>query len=380
MLTPVQESLQARARRFAHEEVLPVANELDPQRADIPDSLLKRMAEQGYFGLMIDPEHGGLGLGSFEYCLVTEELARAWMSVASVIARANGTGTRVPDPALRSELLRRQARGDFITAGAFSEPQAGSDLAAVECTAKRQGDEWVLNGTKRWCGWALAGDAIMVLARTGPDRRGGLDTFLVEKPRGTFPEGVTGTPISKIGYHGITSWNLEIRDLRVPGTHQLVSEQGESGRGFSEFAKLINWGRLHTAARAVGLAQGALEDATAYAKQRRQFGQPIAGFQGIKFKLADMATQVAAARALYYEAARKLDAGHPSNAQCSMAKLFASEMAERVASDAIQIHGGNGYTTDYPVERYWRDARLTQIFEGTSEIQRVLIARHQLAD
>lgn len=377
-LTATQRGLVEEARAFTAERVLPLANELDPEQEEIPWELVDSMAELGYFGIVIDREHGGLGLGNLEYCLVTEELARGWMSVASVIARANRVGTNVADPEWRAELLSQQAAGKAICAGAFSEPEAGSDLANVSTRAVLDGDEYVLNGTKRWCGWAKKADFIVMLARTGEDRRGGLDMFFIDKERGEFPKGISGTPIPKIGYFGITSYALEVEDLRVPASHMLVDAEGRTGTGFAEFASLINWGRLHTAARAVGAARGALEDATAYAKSRVQFGKPIAGFQGIKFKLADMATSVEAARHLYRYAARLLDAGEPCNKECSMAKLYASEMAEQVASNAMQILGGNGYTTEYAVERHWRDARLTQIFEGTSEIQRTLIARDQL--
>jgi alkylation response protein AidB-like acyl-CoA dehydrogenase len=380
LLTPDQEKLRDEAREFTAAELLPVANELDPQHADIPWSIIDRMAELGYFGIMIDREYGGLGLGMTEYCLVTEELSRGWMSAASVIARANGTGAGVADPERRADILRRQATGRWISAGAFSEPEAGSDLAAVSCRAEKHGDVYVLNGEKRWCGWAKAADAVIILARTAPGRREGLDLFLVEKERGEFPAGITGTPIPKIGYHGITSWQLQITDLEVPAADLLVGEGGETGNGFAMFGKLINWARVHTAARAVGAARGALEDATAYAKRRVQFGKPISQFQGIKFHLADMATQVAAARALYLDAAARFDAGLDCRQECSMAKLFASEIAEKVASTAMQVLGGNGYTTEYAVERHWRDARLTQIFEGTSEIQRTIIARHLLRE
>ncbi|MEU6573643.1 acyl-CoA dehydrogenase family protein [Streptomyces sp. NPDC046805] len=380
LLTPAQEKLRDEAREFTATELLPVANELDPQHADIPWSTIDRMAELGYFGIMIDKEHGGLGLGMTEYCLVTEELARGWMSAASVIARANGTGSALADPDRRAEILRKQAAGQWISAGAFSEPEAGSDVAAVSCRAERHGDVYVLNGAKRWCGWALASDAILILARTAPGRREGLDVFLVEKARGEFPKGITGTPIPKIGYHGITSWALQITDLEVPAANLQVGPHGKTGSGFEMFANLINWGRLHTAARATGAARAALEDATAYAKQRVQFGKPISSFQGIKFRLADMATQVAASRAFYLDAAARFDAGLDCRQDCSMAKLFASEAAEKVASSAMQVLGGNGYTTEYAVERHWRDARLTQIFEGTSEIQRTIIAQHLLRD
>jgi len=380
LLTPAQEKLRDEAREFTEAELLPVANELDPQHADLPEPILERMAQFGWFGIMIGAEFGGLGLGMTEYCLVTEELARGWMSAASIIARANGIGSSFADPGRRAEILRRQATGSWISAGAFSEPEAGSDIAAVSCSAQRRGNVYVLNGEKRWCGWAKAADAILVLARTAPGRRDGLDVFMVEKERGVFPDGITGTPIPKIGYHGITSWQLTITDLEVPAANMQVGADGATGAGFGLFANLINWGRLHTAARAVGAARGALEDATAYARRRVQFGQPISSFQGIKFRLADMATQVAAARALYLDAAARYDAGLDCRQECSMAKLFASEMAEKVASSAMQVLGGNGYTTEYAVERHWRDARLTQIFEVTSEIQRTIIAQHLLRE
>jgi alkylation response protein AidB-like acyl-CoA dehydrogenase len=366
LLTPAQEAIRNQAREFTANELLPIANEFDPEHRDIPPSIIDRMAELGYFGIMIDRQYGGLGLGATEYCLVTEELSRGWMSAASVIARANGVGAEFPDPERRAEVLRRQAVGDWISAGAFSEPEAGSDVAAVSCRAERHGDTYVLNGEKRWCGWAKESDAILVLGRTAADRREGLDLFVVEKKRGEFPPGITGTPIPKIGYHGITSWQLQISNVEVPLANRLVGPTGEEGAGFQIFGNLINLARVHTAARAVGAARGALEDATAYAKQRVQFGKPISSFQGIKFRLADMATQVAAARALYLDAAAKLDAGLDCRQDASMAKLFASETAERVASSAMQVLGGNGYTTEYAVERHWRDARLTQIFEGTS--------------
>ncbi|GAB3572746.1 acyl-CoA dehydrogenase [Amycolatopsis endophytica] len=380
LLTPGQEKIRDEAREFTTAELLPVANELDPRRADVPWSIVDRMGELGYFGIMIDREYGGLGLGMTEYCLVTEELSRGWMSAASIIARGNGTGAGVSDAARRADILCRQATGQWISAAAFSEPEAGSDVAAVSTRAERRGDVYVLNGEKRWCGWALAADAILVLARTAPGRREGLDFFLVEKERGKFPDGITGTPIPKIGYHGITSWQLTITDLEVPAGNIVSGPDGSAGDGFGQFAALLDWGRLHTAARAVGAARGALEDATAYAKQRAQFGRPISSFQGIKFRLADMATQVAAARALYLDAAARYDAGLDCRQECSMAKLFASEMAEKVTSSAMQVLGGNGYTTEHAVERHWRDARLTQIFEGTSEIQRTIIAQHLLRE
>ncbi len=382
-LTPERLEIQANARRFAVEEVLPVANELDPRHADIPDGLLRRLAELGYFGITISEEYGGMGKGVFEYALIAEELARAWMSVASIIARAQGMGTQVADPARRAELLRRSARGEWVGAAALSEPNAGSDLASVECRAKRDGDEYVITGEKRWCGNALNADFILLLARTerpGPNehRAKGIVSLLIEKKRGELPPGMTGEPIPKIGYHGITSYALHLDGVRVPAENVLGQRAREDRRGagtaFNAMMQGLAVARIHTAARAIGLARGSLEDALEYSQQRVQFGRPIASFQALRFKMADMATEIEAARALMYLVADQVDRGLPAEKEAAMAKLFATEMAERVTSAGLQVHGGNGYTTERAVERYWRDARLTTIFEGTSEIQRKIIS------
>ena len=376
--TPGRTALRERVRAFAMDEVLPVANELDRLREDIPDDLLDRMGELGLFGVLVPEDEGGLGMGVYEYCLVSEELARAWMSVASIIARGNGTGCDSPDPEQRLRLRRLSATGKRIGAIAFSEPDAGSDLASVSCRAERDGDAWVVTGTKRWVGHALAADFVHLLARTRPPRddhgpSDGLELFLVEKERGKFPDGVTGTPIDKIGYFGLTTWELELDGLRLPAD-ALQDTGEEEGQGFKHSLGWLNVARAQTAARAVGLARGALEDAVAYSRRRVQFGKPIGDQQAIRHLLADMAADVSAARQLYEYAAWLVDTGAPAGLETSQAKLFASETAERVTSQALQVFGGNGYTTDYSVERYWRDARLTKIFEGTSEIQRRIIA------
>ena len=381
--TPVRTALRDTVRAFAMDEVLPVANELDPRHEDIPAALLDRMGELGLFGVLIPEDEGGLGLGVYEYCLVSEELARAWMSVGSIIARGNGTGCDSADPDRRLALRRASAAGKRIGAIAFSEPEAGSDLANVACRAEREGDAWVVTGTKRWVGHALSADFIHLLARTRPPRqdRGpsdGLELFLVEKERGTFPDGVTGTPIDKIGYFGLTTWELELDGLRLPAD-ALQDTGEEEGQGFKHSLGWLNVARAQTAARAVGLARGALEDALTYCQQRVQFGEPIGNQQVIRHMLADMSADVAAARQLYQHAAWLVDAGEQANTETSQAKLFAAEMAERVTSQGLQIFGGNGYTTQFAAERYWRDARLTRIFEGTSEIQRRIIADSLLA-
>ena len=381
--TPERVALVETVRAFAMDEVLPVANRLDPRHEDIPAEILERMGELGLFGVLIPKDEGGLGLGVLDYCLVSEELARAWMSVGSIIARGNGTGCDSADPDTRAELRRASAAGRRIGAIAFSEPDAGSDLANVSCAAQRDGDEWVVTGTKRWVGHARSADFLHLLARTRPPRedRGpsdGLELFLVEKERGSFPDGVTGEPIDKIGYFGLTTWQLELDRLRLPaGALQDTGE--EEGQGFKHSLGWLHVARAQTAARAVGLARGALEDALAYCQQRVQFGEPIGNQQAIRLLLADMSADVAAARQLYQHAAWLVDAGEPANTETSQAKLLASEMAERVTSAALQVFGGNGYTTEYAVERYWRDARLTKIFEGTSEIQRRIIADGLLA-
>ena len=382
-LTDERRELQERARRFALDEVMPLANELDPRKEDIPRSFLDRMGEMGWFGITLPREVGGLGLGVFEYCLVAEELARAWMSVASIIARAQGMGTQVGDAARRRELAYRSARGQWIGAAALSEPGAGSDLANVQCRATRDGDDWVVHGEKRWCGNARNADFIHLLARVrdpepGEPRSAGLAVFVVEKERGSFPEGLRGEPIDKVGYHGMTTFHLWFDGLRVPDANRL-GRGGEGGGGgersaFAATQSGLNVARVHTAARAIGLARGALEDSVSYSQERVQFEQPIASFQAIRFKLADMAAEIEAARALTWQVAQAMDDGHNVEKEAAMAKLVATEMAVRVTGEGIQIHGGNGYTTERQVERYWRDARLTTIFEGTSEIQRRTIS------
>ena len=371
------------ARTFARDEVLPVANELDPQKGLIPASLLARIAELGYFGITIPREHGGLGLGAFEYCMVAEELARAWMSVASIIARAQGLGTGLADERRSAELLARSARGEWIGAIALSEPEAGSDLAGVQTRAIRDGDAWVITGHKRWCGNAEAADFIQVLVRIrDPDedepRSAGLQTLLVEKERGEFPPGLTGTPIDKIGYHGFLTWDLVFDGVRVSTANEVSTGPGDDS-GFSDVGAWLDLARVHTAARGVGLAQAAVEDCTQYLQEREQFGHPIGDFQALRFALADMASAVEQARALYRQAAHLIDVEHDdASFLASIAKLRATEMAADVTTQAMQLHGGNGYTTERAVERYWRDARLTTIFEGTSEIQRKIISDSML--
>lgn len=390
--TESRQVLQDQARQFAKEEVLPVANELDPHKGEMPGSLIKRMGQQGYFGITISEEHGGLGLGVFEYCMVSEELARAWMSVASILARGQGLGTNVSDEERRRRLLNLSAEGKWIGAVGYSEPQAGSDLANVQTTAVRDGDDWVINGSKRWIGNSLEADFIQLLCRErnpepGEPRSAGLVTLLIEKERGSFPEGLTGSPIDKIGYHGFRTWELTFSNFRVPMDNvlrepptkdQAGRTSAQKERGFQDAQKVLNIGRVHTAARAVGLARAAVEDSTEYLQTRRQFDRPIGEFQALRFELAQMASEVEQSRAFYRQVAHLLDEGLPCEREAAMVKLQATEMAVRVTNQAMQLHGGNGYTTELQVERHWRDARLTTIFEGTSEIQKKIISDRML--
>ncbi len=370
------------AREFAMREVLPAANELDPVQGLIPERIRTQMAEMGFFGILIPERYGGLGLGLFEYCLVTEELARAWMSVASIIARGNGLGGGFSE-AQREELLPKVARGEWLGAFALSEPDAGADIASIRTRAERDGDDWLINGQKMWCTFADQADFLIVVARTTPfdptNRHAGIRNFYVPKERDGFPPGISGNPIRKIGYHGWKTWELSFSDLRVPGDALLGQERpsGDSNSGFRNVSRGLSSARVHTAARSIGLARGALEDSIGYVQQRRQFDRPIGEFQAIRFKIAKMAAEVESCRALMYQVAADAEVGRQVDAQASMVKYLASEMAERVTSEALQIHGGAGYTTDLPIERYWRDARLTKIFEGTSEIQlRIISDRH----
>ncbi|TSI12865.1 acyl-CoA dehydrogenase family protein [Brevibacterium aurantiacum] len=372
-MTEERLEIQALAREFAHDVVLPLANELDPIEGQFPEWFIKQMADMGFFGILIPEEYGGLGLGVFEYCLVAEELSRAWMSVGGLLARGNGMGGGF-SPEQEARLLPKVATGEYLGAFALSEAEAGSDVANIRCKASRAADGgWVINGTKMWCTFADQADYVILFARTSTDeakRHRGISAFLVEKNRGSFPEGMSGTAVKKIGYFGWKTWDLAFDDFHLPAEALL----GEEDRGFYQAVSGLEVGRAHTAARSIGLAQAALEDSIAYLKQRVQFGHPLADFQHLRFKVADMAAQIEASRALMYHVCTQIDSGARCDKEAAMVKYLAAEMAEKVTSEAVQIHGGAGYTKDFAVERHWRDARLTKIFEGSSEIQMRIIS------
>jgi alkylation response protein AidB-like acyl-CoA dehydrogenase len=374
-MTEERRLIQSQAREFTLREVLPVANRLDPVEGDIPMELREKLGEMGYFGILIAEEYGGLGLGCFEYCLITEELARGWMSVASLIARGNSLiGMERLSEEQRRHYLPKVARGELLGAFSMSEPNAGSDIANISCRAKKDGDSYVITGNKYWCTFADGADFLIVIARTGDPKPGrrheGLSAFMIPKKRGELPPGVKGAPIPKIGYFGWKTWELAFDDCRVPKEYLV----GEEGKGFYLATHGLEKARAHTAARAIGLARGALEDSIEYANSRVQFNQPISQFQAIRFKIAQMATEIEAARQLMYFVCDEIDSGRRCDKEAAMVKFFASEMAERVTSEGLQIHGGAGYTKLHAVERHWRDARVTKIFEGTSEIQQRIIS------
>lgn len=377
-LTPERQQLLADARAFATDLVLPTANRHDRDEAAMPAELMQGLAERGYFGITVPKEYGGMGLGVFEYCMISEEIARGWMSAASIIARAQGLATKFNDPERTLKSRQRSARGQWVGAAALSEPDSGSDLGSIETVAVRDGDGYLISGSKRWCGNAWEGDFILVMCRIleADGTRGNVETFVLEKPRNSFPAGVTGHPIDKIGYNGIISYALELENVRVSDADiaEPFGFSGAEGRGFGAVVNGLNVARVHTAARAVGLARAAVEDSIHYLQQRVQFGQPLGNFQALRFELAEMAAQVAQARAFYQQVAHLMDSGVPCEKEAAMTKLLATEMCVDVTGRALQLHGGNGYTRDHAIERYWRDARLTTIFEGTSEIQKKIIS------
>lgn len=371
--------LRNETRNFVENEVIPEANVRDTKNERMSDKLIGQLGDMGYFGLMIPEEYGGLGMGPLAYSLVVEELCRGWMSVGTLIARGQYIPGATDDQ--KEEYLPKMATGEKFKAVSISESGAGSDVAGLSTKAEKAGDEYIIDGQKMWCTGAKLSDFICVYARTGDENRGhqGVSGFLVDKSRGEFDvDGLSGQKLDTIGFKGWNTWELNFDGVRVPES-KLIGE--EEGKGFYQIMNFFEPARIHVASRGIGLARAALEDSLAYAQEREQFGESIGNFQAIRFKLATMATKIEAARQLTHDVARKkqtpdgrLDLEARCDKEAAMAKYFASEMAEEVTSEGIQIHGGNGYTTDYPLERYWRDARLLKIVDGTSEIQQRIIA------
>ncbi len=370
-----QLAIRDMVRDFARKEIVPRAAEWD-EAQHFPRELFGRLGELGLLGVVIPESWGGAGLGYTEYAAVLEEIGAADGGIGLSVAAHNSLCTNhlylYGTDELKRAYLPRLASGEWIGAWGLTEPQAGSDAGGTRTTAVRDGSEWVLNGSKNFITHASVGDAAVVVARTSKEgAHHGISAFFVPFDRpGVSP----GRKENKLGMRASDTSSLVLEDCRVPAGHLL----GEEGEGFIQSMHVLDGGRISIAALSVGIARGALDAAVGYAATREQFGKPIASFQLIRAKLADMATSVDAARLLTRRAAAMKDAGLETTRESSMAKLYASEVAVAVSEEAVQIHGGYGYTKDYPVERAWRDAKLCTIGEGTSEIQRMVIAREVL--
>jgi butyryl-CoA dehydrogenase len=371
-LTDEQILLRDTARDFARNELAPHAAEWD-RAGRFPREALAELGKLGFMGMLVPPEYGGAGADHVGYALALEEIAAGDGAVSTILSVHNSVGCmpllRYGSEAQKQRFLKPMAQGDMLACFCLTEPEAGSDAAAIRTRAVRHGNRWVVNGTKQFITSGATADVAIVFAVTDPDAgRRGISAFIV--PTDT-PGYRVGRLEHKLGQRASDTAQLVFADMELTPDLML----GAEGEGYRIALANLEGGRIGIAAQALGMARAAYEAALAYAKERAAFGRKIIEHQAVAFRLADMATQLAAARGLILEAARLRDAGEPCLQQAAMAKLFASEMAERVASDAIQIHGGYGYLADFPVERIYRDVRVCQIYEGTSDIQRLLIAR-----
>ncbi len=370
-LTEEQELLRRSVREFAEAEVKPLARELD-ESGHFPRELFRKAAEMGLAGVAFPDAYGGAGMDHISYSIVIEEISRVCASTGVILSVQNSLYC---DPVYRfgteeqkKKFLVPFTRGEKIGCYALTEPQAGSNAAALRTKAIRKGERYIVNGTKAWITNGGAADAAIVYVNTEPGKaEKGITALVVEK--GT-PGFTVGKEEKKLGIHATACTELVFTDCEVPAANRI----GNEGEGYKVALSTLDGGRIGIASQAIGIAQGAFEAALSYAQQREAFGHPIAEFQAIQFMLADMSTEIEAARLLARKAAWKQDAGARFTMEASIAKLFASEMATRVTHKAIQIHGGYGYSQEYPVERAYRDARITEIYEGTSEIQRLVIA------
>jgi len=378
-----RDEIRRSVREFVEREVLPVCDDLDNRDQEIPLPVIGKMAELGYFGLIFPAEYGGMGLDTVAMAIVTEELSRGWLSVGSVMTRMLITGSLIMAAGTEEQKrkwLPRIASGEVLTAAAFTEPDVGSDTASMKLRAEKRDGQYRLTGEKTWCTFANRAHVLTVLARTDPEARPkhkGLSILLVEKNPGDgfSPPALAGSPIPTIGYKGMRSYSLQF-DGYPCAVDNLLG--GEEGKGFYQLMATYEYARIQTAARAVGVAQASLDAALKYSQERIQFDRPIADFQVIRHKLAHAVTEIEAARRLCYYAAEMKDTGKRCDLEAGMAKAFAAEMAERVTSEMLQVFGGYGYSREYPAQRYWRDARVFRIFEGTSEIQYEVIAKRIL--
>ncbi len=365
------------AREFAEKRLAPIAEELD-EKGETPPELFEEAAELGYMGLLAPEDFGGLDVDTLSYALVIEELSKACAGFAIALSVHNS----LVIPALlmygtdeqKEKWLPKLASGEILGAYSLSEPNSGTDAGGMQCQAIPKDDKYIFNGTKSWVTSAKYAGLIIVFAMTDPEKGPkGISAILVEP--GT--DGMTiGQPEKKMGLKCSDTREISFMDAAVPKSDLI----GEEGKGFKIALSLLDNGRIGVGAQALGIAEAAFSEAISYAKERKQFGQPIANFQAIQFKLADMATKIEQSKLMVYQAAVLKDSGERRSREISMAKLVASEYANWVCNEAVQIHGGYGYVKEYPVERYFRDARVTEIYEGTSEAQRIVISRDLLKE
>ena len=377
-LTEEQQMIVSEVRRFVEKEVLPVATELE-HRDEYPIDLIEQLKGLGMFGATIPEEYGGLDLPFTTYAAIVEELSRGWMSLGGILNTHTMVSWMIKtygSEEIKSRLLPAMATGERRAGLCMTEANAGSDLQAITMTAVRDGDDYLLNGAKMFVSNGVHGKIFAVLVKTDPKAEPpytGMSTFIVEKE--TTPGMTVGRMIEKLGYKGIDTTELFFEDARVPAGNMVGDKEGQ---GWYHIMSTIEIGRVNVASRAVGVATAAFEDAIRYAKQRHTFGQPIANHQSIQNMLAEMATNIEAARLLTRAAAAKKDAGERVDLWGGMAKLFATEMAQEVTLQAMRIHGGYGYTKEMRVERFYRDAPFMLVGEGTNEIQKLIIARNLL--
>jgi alkylation response protein AidB-like acyl-CoA dehydrogenase len=365
------------ARDFAQQHIKPHVMKWD-ETQEFPVSVFKEMGKLGFMGVLVPEEYGGAGLTYFEYISVIQEVSKVCGSVGLSLAAHNSLCTghimTFGNEEQKQKYLPKLATAEYIGAWGLTEPNTGSDAGNMKCTAVRDGDHWIINGTKNWITHGISGDVAVVMTRTGdPRQKSNATAFIVE--RGT-PGFSGGKKENKLGMRASETAEMIFDNCRVPDTNRM----GEVGDGFKQAMKILDGGRISIAALALGIAKGAYEASVQYSKERHQFDKPIASFQGIAFKLADMATDIMAAEMLTLQAADLKNRGESMTKESAMAKYFASEVAVKVSNEAVQVFGGYGYTKDFPVEKFYRDSKLCTIGEGTSEIQKLVISRELLKD
>jgi butyryl-CoA dehydrogenase len=373
--TELTQQIAQTARDFALQHIKPHVMEWD-ETQEFPLHIFKELGKLGMMGVLVPEEYGGAGLGYIEYVSIIQEIAKVCGSIGLSVAAHNSLCTNhilyFGNEEQKRKYLPKLAAGEYLGAWGLTEPNTGSDAGNMRCTAVKDGDDWVLNGTKCWITHGKSGDVAVVIARTGePRSKDNATAFIVDRYTAGFSG---GKKENKLGMRASETAEMIFDNCRIPDTNRL----GKVGEGFRQSLKVLDGGRISIAALSVGIAKGAYEAAVQYSKERHQFDQPISNFQGISFKLADMATEIMAAELLTMQAADLKNQDLPMTKEAAMAKYYASEVAVKVSTDAVQVFGGYGYTKDFPVEKFYRDSKLCTIGEGTSEIQKMVIAREVL--